>query len=85
MRDAQGPEPTAVPLAMLERGRRARVLVVSGVTGFAQRLASFAILPGAEIQVLSDAPVGPLMLSVREAGRVALGRGMAGRILVEPL
>jgi len=75
----------SIPLTMLEPGRTARIVGVSGGHGFVQRLASFAILPGREVRVLRFAPVGPLMISVGDAGRVALGRGMANRIMVDPL
>jgi len=45
------------------------------------RLASLGIIPGAEITVVRNSG-GPLLLDVM-GGRVALGRGIATKVLVE--
>jgi len=45
------------------------------------RLSSLGVTVGAEISVIQNAPIGPVLVSVRGV-RVAIGRGMAGRILV---
>lgn len=48
------------------------------------RLARLGIVPGAEVVVVSRAPVGgPVLVEVNGA-RVALGRGVARKVVVEP-
>jgi len=48
------------------------------------RLASLGFTPGARVDMAQNYGKGPLIVSVRGA-RVALGRGEAARILVEPI
>jgi Fe2+ transport system protein FeoA len=60
------------------RGRRGRNW------GFKKRLMDMGLTPGTRVTVMESAPFnGPLEVSVR-GSRLALGRGMAKRILVEP-
>jgi len=50
--------------------------------GFEKRLMDMGLTPGTEIMVVKSAPFhGPLEVSVR-GSRLALGRGMAEKILV---
>ncbi|MEM3550984.1 MAG: FeoA family protein [Candidatus Bathyarchaeia archaeon] len=50
--------------------------------GFERRLMDMGLTPGTEVLVVKSAPFhGPLEVSVR-GSRLALGRGMAERILV---
>ncbi len=51
--------------------------------GFAKRLMDMGLTPGTEVTVVKSAPFrGPVEILVR-GSRLALGRGMAERILVE--
>jgi len=51
----------------------------------ALRLARLGVRPGAVVRLVSSGPLrGPLLVEV-EGMRVALGRGVARRILVRPL
>jgi len=61
-----------VQLAHIEAGRR-----------LAQRLAELGLTPGVKIQVL-HVNGGPILIGVRGA-RLALGRGMAQKIMVEAI
>jgi len=48
------------------------------------RLSRLGIVPGVEVKVVSRAPVGgPVLVEVNGA-RVALGRGVARKVVVEP-
>ncbi len=48
------------------------------------RLSRLGIVPGAEVTVVSRAPVGgPVLVEVNGA-RVALGRGVARKVVVKP-
>jgi ferrous iron transport protein A len=52
--------------------------------GVARRLVALGITPGAEIQALQNWGRGPLIVEVHGV-RLALGRGQAARVVVEPL
>jgi len=75
---------STTPLALLVPGCRAKVVSLGGGREFNQRLAALGILPGTELVLLRDATAGPLIVEVR-GSRFILGRGMAQRVLVEPL
>lgn len=80
---ACGMAEVALPLPMLHPGQPARVsrLLAAG-PGMARKLSAMGILPGAVLTVL-NAPGGPLLLRVGES-RIAIGRGMAQRVMVTP-
>jgi ferrous iron transport protein A len=72
------------PLAHLPRGSRG---VVSGLPhphGLAKRLCALGLTPGAEVCVVQNRGSGPLIVEVHGA-RLALGRGQADRVAVEPM
>jgi len=73
-----------MPLTMLRPGTRARVTAVCGGRGFNQRLASMGILPGAELVMVKGGVGGPVIVEVL-GSRFVLGRGMAHRVMAEPL
>ena len=75
------PAADAFPLSMLGPGERARLLKVNAGDNLTNRLNAMGLTPGVELMVIQDAG-GPLLLSVRDS-RLALGRGMAQKILVE--
>lgn len=53
------------------------------VTRFAKRLADLGLTPGTKVTLVKSAPFsGPLEVCVR-GSRLAIGRGMASRILVD--
>ena len=71
-----------MPVSMLKVGQRGIVREVRGGHGFVQRLAAMGVLPGTEISMVRSG--GPVIVSVRNS-RLVFGRGMAHRIIVEPL
>jgi len=73
-----------IPLALLRPGTLGRVIAVQGGRGFNRRLASMGILPGAEIRMVRGGFGGPVIVEVR-GSRVLVGRGMAHRVMVEPV
>ena len=74
----------AMPLVMLGAGRSARVVEVRGGKDVNGRLASLGVLPGATVSAIRTSAGGPVILSARES-RVAIGRGMAQKVMVEPI
>jgi len=54
-----------------------------GGTEFASRLAAMGVVVGATLQVIQNPGRGPMLVRVRDT-RLALGRGEASKITVEP-
>jgi ferrous iron transport protein A len=71
-------------LDQLTPGAQAVVRALRGGVGFTSRLAGMGISAGCQIEVLQNAPRGPLLVRVRGT-RIALGRGEAAKILVTEL
>uniref|UniRef100_A0A7J3ZKA7 Ferrous iron transport protein A n=1 Tax=Fervidicoccus fontis TaxID=683846 RepID=A0A7J3ZKA7_9CREN len=72
-----------VPLASLPQGARARIVSINAGCGLVQRLMQMGLFPGTIVEVLENSR-GPILIQV-EGSRIAIGRGMASKILVEPL
>jgi Fe2+ transport system protein FeoA len=68
------------PLAMTTVGEQVRLESIRGGKKFVRRLTALGLTPGVELSVVQDAG-GPLLVSVRDS-RIALGRGMAYRVMV---
>ena len=73
-----------IPLAQLRSCMPAVVVSLPRAHSLARRLVALGLTPGAEIQVLQNWGRGPLIVEVHGA-RLALGRGQAARVGVEPL
>ena len=71
-----------MPLAMVEAGRRVRLVGVNAGRGHQARLASMGLVPGTELEVIRNSFRGPFIVAVKEC-RVMLGRRMVQRIVVE--
>ncbi len=71
----------AMPLTMLPPGQAGRIVAIHAGQRLKQRLVGMGLAPGNTVQVLQDNG-GPLLLAVGES-RIALGRGMAHKILVQ--
>ncbi|MCX8033244.1 MAG: FeoA domain-containing protein [Thermoleophilia bacterium] len=71
-------------LADLPACARGVVKQLPGAPGLAKRLVSLGLTPGAEVVVLQNRGHGPLIVEVHGV-RLALGRGQAARVVVEPL
>jgi len=70
-----------MPLTIVQAGRRVRVVTVEAGHGLQARLAAMGLIPGVEIEGLQNRVNGPFMISVK-GSRIALGRGMAQKIMV---
>lgn len=68
------------PLIEVAAGEHVRLIRTTGGRGFVQRLADLGLTPETEIQVLNN--TGPVILGLANT-RIALGRGMAAKILVK--
>ncbi len=72
-----------MPLTMISPGERVTLVEVTAGHGARHRLTELGLIPGVELSVVQD-DGGPLLLAVHDS-RLALGRGMAHKIMVKPL
>lgn len=68
-------------LTDVKRGRRVRFVAAEADPDLCGRLTAMGLVPGAQIDVLQDAPEGPFIVAIH-GSRVALGRDMASKIFV---
>jgi Fur family ferric uptake transcriptional regulator len=73
-----------MPLTMAKPGERLVLRDFNGGSGVRLRLLTMGLRPGDEIEVISNSNQGQIAIAV-DFKRFALGRGLAQKILVEPL
>jgi len=73
---------TVLPLGFLRAGCSAVVRDCRDDRGLRQRLVDLGLIHGARVGVVKNDEGSPLIISVGE-GRLAIGRGMALKIMVE--
>jgi ferrous iron transport protein A len=72
----------AIPLCMAETCKEVKVMKVRAGSGLQRKLADMGLTPGAEIKLINCQGVGPVLIDLK-GSRLALGRGMAMKIMVE--
>ena len=70
-----------MPLAMVSPGQEVTLIDILGGRGIRSKLYSMGLIPGVKLTVLATRG-GPIMIAVNDT-RLALGFGMAKRIMVE--
>lgn len=70
-----------MPLSMASPGEVVQIAGVRAGRGLARRLADMGLVPGSSVRVISSYMPGPVVLEVKGT-RLALGRGMADKVLV---
>lgn len=74
-----------ISLLQLRANGRAQVIELTGGMGFQSQLDSLGIRPGKVVQKITAQPLrGPLLIEL-DGSRIAIGRGMASKILVKEL
>ena len=73
----------SMPLAMASAGESIRIVSLAGGRGMQQRLASMGLNVGSEIEVIKRGLPGPFLISAGDT-RLAIGAGMAHKIMVSP-
>jgi len=71
-----------MPLFIVRKGERVKIKTVHGGHGLQAKLSAMGLVPGMEVEVVSNDRGGPLVVKIMES-RFMLGRGMAHKILVE--
>ncbi len=74
----------SLTLSAVRNGEEVHIRRMRGGHSFLSRLASLGFTPGARLRVVQNFGRGPIIVTLRDT-RVALGRGEAHKILVEPL
>ena len=70
-----------MPLAMARPGELVTVIGVRAGRGLLRRLADMGLTPGIQIRVINSQMPGPVRIDLR-GSRVALGRGVAQKVMV---
>jgi Fe2+ transport system protein FeoA len=71
-----------LPLAMIAEGENVQLINITGGRVLRKRLADLGLNPGMNLKVVRVDSQGPLILAVKDS-RIALGRGMAQKVMVE--
>jgi Fe2+ transport system protein FeoA len=71
-----------MPLVMVSEGEEVRLVGIRGGLHLRRRLADLGLNIGMTFRVVHVNPSGPLILAVKDS-RLALGRGMAHKVMVE--
>lgn len=73
-----------IPLGILAIGTEARITKIHGGRGLVRRLSEMGFTPGTKVKIVHNCNpyVGPVLLEVKDS-RIALGRGVAMKIMVE--
>jgi ferrous iron transport protein A len=71
-----------ISLSALASGEVGVVRQLAGGRGFLSRLVALGFTLGAEVTMVQNFGHGPLIVNIRDT-RIALGRGEAGKVLVE--
>ncbi len=70
-----------MPLSMASPGETVQVVEVEAGRGLNRRLTDMGLVPGTEVRVVNSQGAGAVVVEVKGT-RLALGHGMAHRILV---
>ena len=73
-----------MPLTMAPPGEAVRLVAIHGGQRVRKRLADLGLTPGTVLKVVQGDAWGPLIVAFKDDARLALGRGMAHKILVKP-
>lgn len=71
-----------MPLGLTSQGETVLIEEIRGRKKMRQRLMDLGLNQGAYIRVIKNEMPGPLIIAVKEDGRLALGRGMSQKIMV---
>lgn len=72
----------SIPLCFLQAGHEAVIKEMAGGKSMCRRLAGLGVTRGTGVKVIKNDSGGPVIISIK-AGRLALGRGITLKILVE--
>lgn len=65
-------------------GKKVKVISIAGGRGLHARLLNMGLIPGSTIEVVNQGMIGPCII-VHNSCRLAIGRGVAHKIIVSDL
>ncbi|MEZ4519243.1 MAG: ferrous iron transport protein A [Chloroflexota bacterium] len=74
----------AIPLSLVNPGELVIIQRIQGGRTVRQRLMELGMNQGARVRVMQNEHNSPMIIAVKDDGRLALGRGMAHHVLVTP-
>ena len=69
-------------LSRIDPGEEVILIDIDGGRGLRSKLYSMGLVPGITLKILNRNGSGPVMIAVKDS-RLAIGRGMAEKIIVE--
>ena len=69
-------------LTRIDPGKEVTLIDIDGGRGIRSKLYSMGLVPGINLKILSRNGSGPVMIAIKDS-RLAIGRGMAEKIIVE--
>ena len=73
-----------MPLIYGKPGHEYRIVSIFGGRGLTKKLFEMGLRPGEIIRVIANSFGGPILLVINNT-RIGIGRGMAGKIIIQPL
>ena len=80
--DAYSANVAAFPLMLATVGERVRIVAIGQGRGIDRKLADLGLTTGSEVTIMTAATGGGSLVVARDDVRLALGRGIAHRLLV---
>jgi ferrous iron transport protein A len=77
-------EMTLKPLSQVREGRTVMIIRIDAGCGLNNRLAAMGLLPRVQIKVVNNHHPGPFVIDLK-GSKMALGRGMANKIMVQEI
>jgi ferrous iron transport protein A len=77
-------EMTLKPLSQVQEGKMVIIISINAGHGLNNRLAAMGLLPKVQIKVINNHYPGPFVIDLKGA-KMALGRGMANKIMVQEI
>jgi Fe2+ transport system protein FeoA len=69
-------------LSSIDTEKKVTLIAITGGRGIKSKLYSMGLVPGVKLTVLNRNGTGPVMVAVKDS-RLAIGHGMAEKIIVE--
>lgn len=73
-----------ISLADVKKGNIVKLKEIIGGHKIKKRLLDMGLLPGTELKIVSSNNMGPMIIEVNNS-RLALGRGLSKKVLVEEI
>ncbi|MCD6122671.1 MAG: FeoA domain-containing protein [Spirochaetales bacterium] len=73
-----------MPLLYGKPGKQYEIVSLFGGRGFSRKLFEMGIRPGVIIKVITNSGNGPILVGINNS-RIGLGKGMAGKIIINSI